>query len=129
MLTIVTIMSEKHKILVVEDDEIMQRALVFSLEKATFEVTSVATIEEAVDALETSTFSIVLTDIFLPDGDGMEIQALVNKKLPEIPVLAMTAYLNMELGKRAREFFGDRLIEKPFKKKALIGKIRKLIEK
>lgn len=107
----------------------MQRALVFSLEKATFEVTSVATVEEAADALETSTFSIVLTDIFLPDGDGMEIHALVNKKLPEIPVLAMTAYLSMELGKRAKEFFGDNLIEKPFKKKALEGKIRKLIEK
>lgn len=39
----------------------------------------------------------------------------------------MSGYLNTELGQKAKEAFGERLFEKPFKKKVLIGKVRELV--
>ncbi len=120
-------MREKRQILVVEDDEIMQRALTVSLERAGFDVTSVSTVQETKTALDSELFSIVITDIFLPDGDGLKVLSLVRDIQPNVPVLAMTGYRHTELGRRAKEQFGERLFEKPFKKRALIGKVRALV--
>ena len=119
-------MKEKQRILVVEDDEIMQRAVAVSLERSGFGVTSVSTFQETVTALESGSFSVVITDIFLPDGDGLKVSTLVNKTQPNTPVLAMTGYGHTDLGKKAKQVFGERLFEKPFKKKALIGQIQAL---
>lgn len=121
-------MTEKQRILVVEDDEIMQRALAVSLERAGFDVTSVSTLTEAENVLSSVQFSVVITDIFLPDGDGLKVLSLVRDIQPNVPVLAMTGYGHTKLGRKAKELFGERLFEKPFKKKVLIGKVRALVE-
>ncbi len=121
-------MTEKQRILVVEDDEIMQRALAVSLERAGFDVTSVSTLTEAENVLSSVQFSVVITDIFLPDGDGLKVLSLVRDIQPNVPVLAMTCYGHTKLCRKAKELFGERLFEKPFKKKVLIGKVRALVE-
>lgn len=121
-------MREKRQILVVEDDEIMQRALTVSLERAGFDVTAVSTVQETKTALDSGSFSVVITDIFLPDGDGMAVNSLVTENQPNTPILAMTGYGHTELGQRAKRLFGERLFEKPFKKKVLIGKVKALVE-
>lgn len=122
-------MPNKHKILVVEDDQLMQKALAFSLEKEGFDVTRISSVKETADALESLSYSAVITDICLPDGDGLNVHSLVNDKLPDTPVLAITGYPNTELGRRARALFGEYLLEKPFKKKVLIMKVQELIDK
>ncbi len=40
----------------------------------------------------------------------------------------MTAYVNSKPGKRPNQFFGERLFDKPLKKRVLIGKVRGLVE-
>lgn len=121
-------MPEKHRILIVEDDEIMQRALAISLERAGFRVTCASTFKEALDLLETEPFSVVITDIFLPDGDGIKVLKLSHVKQPNTPVLGMTAYEDTELGHRAKELFGVHLFEKPFNQKILVRELRNLVE-
>ena len=89
-----------------DDDLLMQQAVVFSLEKAGFRVTSVSTVEKSAVELETETFPAVLTDLHLPDGDGLEVNKLVSEKQPNAPVLMMSAYSNTELGRKAKKIFG-----------------------
>ena len=120
-------MGSKHHILVVEDDVLMQNALAISLQRAGFEVTSVATVKETAVALDNQSFAAVVTDICLPDGDGLEVFTLTGEKRPQTPVLAMTAYIDTELGKRAKRLFGERLFEKPFKKNVFIQKVKGLV--
>lgn len=122
-------MKEKRKVLVVEDDEIMQRALEISLERTGFGVMCASTLKEAVNMLDTKPFSVVITDIFLPDGDGLEVLAFTHKISPQTPVLAMTGYINTELGQRAKEAFGEHLFEKPFNKNTLIGKVKEMMDR
>lgn len=81
---------------------------------------SVSTFQETVTALDSGSFTVVITDIFLPDGDGLKVSKLVNKTQPNTLVLAITGYGHMELGKKAKQVFGERLFEKPFKKKAYL---------
>lgn len=110
-----------------DDDLLMQQAVVFSLEKAGFRVTSVSTVEESVGELETGTFSAVLTDLYSPDGDALEVNNQASEKQPNAQVLTKSAYFNTQLGRKAKEIFGERMFEKPFRKKMLIMKIKELV--
>lgn len=117
-------LTKAHRILVVEDDDMMLTALAASLERAGFEVMGVSTFKEATDALARGTFSAVVTDIYLPDGDGLGVFAAAQRSEPVVPVIGMTAYIDTELGRKAEAMFGDLLFEKPLKKEVFIDKIR-----
>lgn len=84
------------KILVVDDDTAFCVMLKTFLEKKGFEVQNAFTAQDAEDAISDSTFDIILTDIRLPDSDGMQILRKARESSLDTQVILMTGYTDIK---------------------------------
>ena len=82
----------KHRILIVEDDEIFLRPLQRTLEVAGYEVLVVPSGEDAIDLLKNDDVDLVLTDKRLPGIDGVEIVRRIKADHSNLAVVVKTAY-------------------------------------
>lgn len=85
-------MSITGTILVVEDDPSGRRSIIEVLQEMGLQVTAAATGREGTQFFQQQAFDVVLTDLVLPDIDGLEVLKSVHQKSPDTPVLIMTAY-------------------------------------
>lgn len=79
-------------ILVAEDDTAVREFVKRALEKDKHEVTAVADGMEALDALAVGEFDMLLSDIVMPELDGIALALKVSKDHPDLPILLMTGY-------------------------------------
>lgn len=78
------------KVLLVEDDEFGRYALRELLSDAAFDVAEADNGLAARRMLEGDTFDLVVTDIFMPDMDGIELIRLIRKTYPDVKILALS---------------------------------------
>ena len=79
-------------ILVVDDESDMRTALSHALSRGGFAVESAVSGTEALIKLKKDAFSMVITDIKMPEMSGIEVLGAVKKLSPQIPVIMITAY-------------------------------------
>ena len=79
-------------VLLIEDDEIMRMSLEDRLQLDCINVRAVASIAGAREELERGNIDLVVSDIRLPDGTGIELFSEMSSRFPGIPVILMTAY-------------------------------------
>lgn len=118
-------------ILVADDEESIRVVLSQLLTKAGHAVTLVTNAREAAEHLRRKTFDLVITDVLMPDGDGVDLIADVKKLQPQTRILAMSGggrylegsdYLKLATGLGAHA-----AIEKPFKWEQLQAVIAKAL--
>jgi DNA-binding NtrC family response regulator len=85
-----------ERILIVEDEETLRSNICRYLERAGHTVSGAANGQEATAELERSPFDLVITDLRLPDTDGLQILERVRALSPESIVLIMTAYASVD---------------------------------
>lgn len=85
-------MSEKIQILVVDDDRHMTRTLADILDLHGYEVTEAWSGRDALDKISLTTFDCILTDVRMPDMNGVELQKAIADVYPDLPVILMTAF-------------------------------------
>jgi two-component system response regulator PilR (NtrC family) len=102
------------RILIVEDEQSMREMLAILLRKESHELQLAASRAEAADCLAGGPVDLVLTDVKLPDGDGLEVLRHVKAAAPDTAVVVMTAYGTTELGVAARKLGAEAYILKPF---------------
>ena len=107
-------MTEAKRILIVDDEQSMREMLAILLKKEGLDVRSAGSRSEAADALGRGPVDLVLTDVKLPDGDGLEILRHVKAASPETAVVVMTAYGTTETAVAARKLGAEAYILKPF---------------
>ena len=83
--------------LVVEDEKLMNWSLTRSLDKWGFNTRSVYSAQEALEALQSIHFDVVLLDYQLPDQNGLEVARTVRAKLPSAQIYVITAFQLSEL--------------------------------
>jgi two-component system response regulator PilR (NtrC family) len=105
---------EAKRILIVDDEQSMREMLAILLKKEGLDVRSAGSRSEAADALGRGPVDLVLTDVKLPDGDGLEILRHVKAASPETAVVVMTAYGTTETAVAARKLGAEAYILKPF---------------
>ena len=86
------------RILVVEDDNGLREALVDTLLLGGYECREVDSGERALLALSRQRFDMVISDIQMGGMDGLTLLANIRQQYPQVPVLLMTAYANIDLG-------------------------------
>ncbi len=86
----------RGKILIVDDEQMMCEMLEDDLKRHGFHPTSYLSAEKALDALKTESFDVLLTDMNLPDMNGIELCERVVTNRPDIPVIVITAFGSME---------------------------------
>ncbi|MCF5545195.1 sigma-54-dependent transcriptional regulator [Pseudomonas salomonii] len=108
------------KVLLVEDDRALREALADTLLLAGHDYRAVGSAEEALEAVEQESFSLVVSDVNMPGMDGHQLLGLLRARKPQLPVLLMTAHGAVERAVDAmRQGAADYLV-KPFEPKALI---------
>lgn len=107
-----------HVLLV--DDEKVARVLYHDfLTGAGHQVTPVGSVEQAKDALELAQFDVVVTDLILPEGDGMELLEHIKVTRPDVPVLVITALDKVEPAVRAIKSGASDYLVKPLNPEGL----------
>ena len=80
------------KILIAEDDTAVREFVSRALVNAGHDVTATADGVQALEALEKDTFELVLSDIVMPELDGIALALKVSRDWPDMPILLMTGY-------------------------------------
>ncbi len=115
--------------LILEDEKNIREILSIILEEFEFEIDEAGTISEALEKLKESSYDLLLVDLRLPDGSGMEIVRRVKRETPETEAIIITAFASTETIKEAFELGVYDYIEKPFKLEDLRLILRNLREK
>ena len=116
------------KILLVEDNEMVTMGLKYSLEQSNFKVFTKKNIIETKEFLGNEQIDIIILDISLPDGSGLDLYEKEIKKR-EIPTIFLTARDDEETIVKGLEIGADDYITKPFSTKELIARIKKILGK
>lgn len=102
------------KILVIEDDISFCKLLEKFLIKKAYDVTVAFSAEEARLAMKKESFDLILTDLRLPDSDGIGLMSEFKTSNPEIPVVLMTGYSDVNTAVKAIKNGAADYISKPF---------------
>jgi CheY-like chemotaxis protein len=99
--------------LIVDDDEDAREWLKALVESAGGDATTVASVREALEALETKRCDLLLSDIGLPGQDGLELIEEVQRRGWDVPAVAVTAYASPGDKRRVLAAGYDAYVTKP----------------
>jgi two-component system, NtrC family, response regulator PilR len=116
------------KILVVDDEPSMRELLAIMLRREGFGVEVADSRATAARVLATGAFDLVITDVKLPDGDGIEILRHLKAAAPETVVIVMTAYGSTETAVAALKLGAQDYLVKPFDVEELKIVVRKTLD-
>ncbi|NJM51862.1 MAG: response regulator [Sphingomonadales bacterium] len=113
------------RILLAEDEQAMREYLARALEKSGYEVVSVDRGTEAAPLLENQHFDLLLTDIVMPEMDGIELARHCSKVSPKTQVMFITGFSGVVL--RAGESVPNaKILSKPFHLKDLVLEVERI---
>lgn len=101
------------KILIIEDNPVLSRTLCNWLERKGMQTEQTASAVRARKLLTTTSADIILSDIRLPDGDGVEILEWMNAHQIRIPFVVMTEYAEVSSAVRAMKLGAKDYLPKP----------------
>lgn len=114
-----------RRIILAEDDDSMRGFLERALERAGYDVTSFANGKDAYERLSREPFTLLLTDIVMPQMDGIELARRASELDPDLKIMFITGFaavtLNNEPPKDAR------ILSKPFHLKDLVREVDRLL--
>jgi two-component system, OmpR family, copper resistance phosphate regulon response regulator CusR len=117
------------RILIVEDEEKMAKALRKGLEAEEFSVSVAQTGEEGFFLASTEAYDLVILDWMLPQRDGMEVLAALRQKGVSAPVLILTSKDTVKDRVRGLDAGADDYLVKPFAFSELVARIRALLRR
>ncbi len=104
----------KHRILAVDDDASVAHVVRFLLEEEGHDATVVADIAGAKRELAAGQYDLVVTDLKLPDGSGLDVLKLVKEASPDVPVIMITAFATVSTAVAAMKSGAFDYVQKPF---------------
>ena len=114
------------KILLVEDNEILAKGLIYSLEQKKYQVIHTLNVENTLKILKTEKIDLAILDVSLPDGNGFDLYRN-NIKEKNIPSIFLTAKDEEDNIVKGLELGAEDYIKKPFSIKELMARINRII--
>ncbi|MGH6873731.1 MAG: cell cycle two-component system response regulator CpdR [Aestuariivirgaceae bacterium] len=115
------------KILLAEDDDDMRRFLVRALEKAGHDVTSFAEGASAYEEVKQATFDLLLTDIVMPEMDGIELARRAAELDPRLKIMFITGFAAVALNPDSRAPKDAKVLSKPFHLRDLVAEVERMV--
>ncbi len=116
-------------VLYVEDDELVRRAGVQSLQLAGFETMGFAAAETALPLIGPDFTGVVVSDIRLPGASGLDLLAQCHERAPGVPVILVTGHGDISMAVQAMRDGAYDFIEKPFPAESLVETVRRALER
>lgn len=117
--------NDKVKILVVDDEENIRELLVEVLSFEGYETEEAEDGNSAIEKIEQKNYDLVITDLIMPDVDGLEVLKRAKELYPDIVVLLMTGQATMESAISSLKLGANDFITKPFEITPLIQTLEK----
>ena len=120
-----------QKILIIEDEPDIRKTLEYNISREGYDVISASSLSEGREKLESASFSLLLLDLMLPDGSGLDLcrELKQDKSLSSMPVIILTAkddevdkVVGFELG-------ADDYVTKPFSVRELILRVKAVLKR
>ncbi len=115
------------RILLAEDDEDMRRFLSRALENAGYQVVSFDNGLSAYERLREEPFHVLLTDIVMPEMDGIELARKASDLDPDLKIMFITGFAAVALNPDMQAPRNAKILSKPFHLKDLVGEIGRLV--
>jgi two-component system, cell cycle response regulator CpdR len=115
------------RILLAEDDQVMREYLARALEKSGYAVTPVDRGTAAIPLLETERFDLLLTDIVMPEMDGIELAQKASEMAPDMRVMFITGFAAVTL-KAGKTMPQARVLSKPFHLRDLVLEVDRMFD-
>ncbi|MDA0949406.1 MAG: response regulator transcription factor [Proteobacteria bacterium] len=120
-----------QKILIIEDEPDIRKTLEYNISREGYHVVSASSLVEAKSRFESDSFSLILLDLMLPDGSGLDLcrEIKLDKEKSSIPIIILTAkddevdkVVGFELG-------ADDYVTKPFSVRELILRMKAVLKR
>ena len=121
-------LSAMHKILLAEDDNDMRRFLVKALENAGFEVSPHDNGMSAYQRLREEPFELLLTDIVMPEMDGIELARRAAELDPDIKIMFITGFAAVALNADSKAPKDAKVLSKPFHLRDLVLEVDRMFQ-
>lgn len=120
-------MSAPAKILVVDDEEELRLAVVKTLQRAGYEVSSAAGGAEALEKLSAGAVDLVVSDFLMPEMDGVELLRRVGQTRSPVRFIIVTGHGTIEKAVEAMRLGATDFLEKPLNRAALLDAVSKAL--
>ncbi len=124
---LITMSKKQLHILVVDDDRLIRLMLETSLTLSGFQITCARSGREALAIAQTIKFDGIITDVYMPDGDGLTLLQELRQLSSDIPVILMTAQGSVDLAVQSVGEGATDFIAKPFEVEALTTLLHRYI--
>lgn len=118
-----------HKILVIDDDVSFCVMLKTFLERKGYQVTNAFNYQDAQQAVDKENFDVVLTDVRLPDSDGIELLKYIKNKSAQTQVILMTGYTEIKTAVNAMKLGAFDYVGKPINPDEIVYTIQQSLSK
>jgi two-component system, cell cycle response regulator CpdR len=115
------------RILLAEDDNDLRRFLVKALEKAGHKVTSFGEGASAFEEIKQTTFDLLLTDIVMPEMDGIELARRAAELDPALKIMFITGFAAVALNPDSKAPKEAKVLSKPFHLRDLVDEVNRLM--
>lgn len=122
-------MTAPYRVLLVEDDPLIARTLVMSLRYEGFDLTVAPSAADATRILAERTFDLVMFDVGLPDGNGIDLCRALRARDESLPVLMLSARTDEATVVAGIESGADDYIRKPYGLHELTARMTRLVER
>lgn len=117
------------KVLVIEDEDLIRKALEFRLKKDGYQVIPCADGRQGIQAIENDKFDLVLTDLMLPYNNGLEVVSRLKEISKETPVIVLTNIGLEHVVLDAFNLGADDYMTKPFSPNELSVRVKRLLNR
>ena len=115
------------RILLAEDDDDMRRFLVKALERAGYDVSDFDNGASAYERLREEPFSLLLTDIVMPEMDGIELARRASELDPDIKIMFITGFAAVALNSDSEAPKNAKVLSKPVHLRELVSEVNKML--
>lgn len=117
------------RILLVEDNDLLAQGICLSLGKLGMQVDHLSTYQQAANAVHNETFSAIVLDLGLPDGNGVDLLKQWRQQGLSIPTIVLTANTDFDTKLDCLDIGADDYLSKPFDIRELAARIRAIVRR
>ncbi len=119
--------SDQARILAVDDDHNFLKVLAYNLSRAGARVETAENGRQALERLRQEAFDLVLSDVKMPELDGLGLLRELRLSHPDLPVILVTAHGDIEMAVQAMQWGATDFITKPFQREQLQEKVERAL--
>ena len=120
-------MSEKNRLLVVDDEDALRTVLCSELKSEGFDVKDAGDGDEAIEILDKDEFDLVLLDIKMPKVNGFDVLKHVKDKHPQTKVVMLTGFADLKNAIESKKLGAEDFVSKPYDLVDLLTTIERVL--